>query len=342
MMTSANSCARCLNLLLPVTLLLCLFHPPAAAVETDQFLVWDVELRDSSEALNRFFNDEILGILETRNNSIEQTCKCPDLAEDIFHHFFKKRRMSRLKKFLRNSDEVEMYPDRSLSNYRYRNMSIYRNMTFPYVIPMSRTVRVGDVYFGIDKFGHMFGFGSRYYRRYRRHMQYGATEQEAIKRIVRYGILTEKLLVGEYLDGVFSHADLEANFQGFMLSRDLCEGDDPYLVITGNKWNLTRPIDLRIYITPDFDESYNLSHWWADRKREVLPILREEYSEKLRSPQVQERFRRYRERQPSESKKLIAAYFEKKGKQPQMSQSLLAFDAPPGGVPIEYMQPASE
>ena len=44
--------------------------------------------------------------------------------------------------FLRTSDEVEMYPDRSLSNFRYRNMSIYRNITFPYVIPMARTIRV--------------------------------------------------------------------------------------------------------------------------------------------------------------------------------------------------------
>ena len=179
-----------------------------------------------------------------------------------------------------------MYPDRSLSNFRYRNMSIYRDITFPYLIPMARTIRVGDMYFGIDKLGHMFGFGARYYQRYRRYMKHGATEQEAIGRIVRYGILTEKLLVGEYLDGVFAHADLEANFQGFMLSRDLCEGEDPYLAITDNKWKLTRPIDMRMYITPDFDESYNLCHWWADRKREVLPILREEYSEKLRSPQV--------------------------------------------------------
>lgn len=335
MNTSAHSCARRVNLLLPVTLLLCLFHPSAAAVETDQFLVWDIELRDSSEALNRFFNDELHSFLETRNNAIEQTCNCPDLAEDIFHYFFKKRRTSRLKVFLRTSDEVEMYPDRSLSNFRYRNMSIYRNITFPYVIPMARTIRVGDVYFGIDKLGHMFGFGARYYQRYRRHIKYGATEQEAIGRIIRYGILTERLLVGEYLDGVFAHADLEANFQGFMLSRDLCEGEDPYLVITNNKWKLTRPIDMRMYITPDFDESYNLCHWWADRKREVLPILREEYSEKLRSPQVQERFRRYREREPSLSKNLIDAHFEKKGERPQMTQSLLAFDAPPGGGALE-------
>ncbi len=309
-----------------------LAQPSARAVETDQFLVWDRELRDSAEPLNRFFNDEIRGILEARNQASKQNCDCSDLAKGILRHFFKKRRTSRLKVFLRASDEVEMYPDRSISNFRYRNMSIYRDITFPYVIPMARTLRVGDVYFGIDKFGHMFGFGSRYYRRYLRYTRGGATEQEAIERVVRYGIITEKVLVGEYLDGVFAYADLEANYQGFMLARDMCHETDPFLVLEDGKWRLTRPVDLRTYITPDFDESYNLSHWQADRKREVLAILREEYFEKRRSPRVQERFTGYRTRPPSESKKVIEKFFQDKGLQPQMDQSLIAFDAPPGSA----------
>ena len=144
--------------------------------------------------------------------------------------------------------------------------------------------------------------------------------------------MTRSRLCGEYLDGVFSYADLEANFQGFMLARDMCQGSDPLLVLEAEKWRLTRPVDLRTYITPDFDESYNLSHWQADRKREVLAILREEYFEKRRSPRVQERFALYRQRPPSESKKLILKFFENKGVQPQMDQSMLAFDAPPGSA----------
>ena len=315
-----------------IAIAIVLFQPSTRAVETDQFLVWDRELRDSAEPLNRFFNDELRGILQTRNQANKQTCDCSDLVDDIMHHFFKKRRLSLIKKFLRSSEDVELYPDRSISAYRFRNMSIYRDITFPYVMPLGRTLRVGDVYFGIDKFGHMFGFGSRYYKRYLRYLRHGATEQEAIERIVRYGIITEKVLVGEYLDGVFSYADLEANFQGFMLARDMCEGDDPFLALEDEKWRLTRPVDLRTYITPDFDESYNLSHWQADRKREVLAILREEYFEKRRSPRVQERFTLYRQRVPSESTKLVLKFFEDKGVQPQMDQSLMAFDAPPGSA----------
>ena len=319
-----------------VAIVIFLIQPSGGAVETDQFLVWDRELRDSAEPLNRFFNDEIRGNLKAHNQARKQTCDCSDLVDDIMHHFFKKRRRSVLKKFLRSSEEVELYPDRSISMYRYRNMSIYRDITFPYVIPLGRTLRVGEVYFGIDKFGHMFGFGSRYYRRYLRHIRKGSTEEEALQRIVRYGIITEKVLVGEYLDGVFSYADLEANFQGFMLARDMCQGSDPFLVLEDEKWRLARPVDLRAYITPEFDESYNLPHWQADRKREVLIILRKEYFEKRRSQRVQERFTLYRQRPDSESKKLVLKFFEDKGVQPQMDQSLVAFDAPPGSAAEEF------
>lgn len=312
----------------------CLAQLPAHAVETDQFLVWDRELRDSAEPLNRFFNEEIQSLLAERNLRRTPFCECSALADDILDHFFKKRRTSCIKMFLRNSEEVELYPDRSLSNLRYRNMSIYRDLTFPYVIPLARTVRVGEVYFGIDKFGHMFGFGSRYYQRYIRYIGNGATEEEAIARVVRFGILMEKVLVGEYFDGVFAYADLEANYQGFMLARDMCHGSDPLLVFEDGQWRLTRPVDLRTYITPDFDESYNLSHWQADRKREVLVILREEYFEKRKSQRVQDRFNGYRLRPPSASRKAIEKFFENKGVQPQLDQSLTAFDAPPGNAVV--------
>ena len=44
----------------------CLIHAPARAVETDQFLLWDRELSDSAEPLNRFFNEEIRTFLQER------------------------------------------------------------------------------------------------------------------------------------------------------------------------------------------------------------------------------------------------------------------------------------
>lgn len=307
-----------------------LILPSAQAVETDQFMVWDVELVDGAEPINQFFNDEIRGILEGRNRAVEQTCHCPALADDIFRHFFSRRRTSRLKVFMRESDAVEAYPDRSVSTRRYRKMSIYRDITFPWIMPLSRTYRLGDVYFGIDKLGHMFGYGARYYGRYRRHVDYGMNEDDAIERVVRWGILHELTIVGGLTDGVFSHADLEANYQGFRLARNLCEGDAPYLSFDGVTWTLTRAIDLRDYVTPGFDESYNLSHWLFDRRREVLPILREEYAPMLNSPFVQARFDLYRQRGPSRSEEVIHAYFEeKKGVRPRLEQSMTAFDAPP-------------
>lgn len=325
--------ARRLGGILAVAVFVCLVQAPALAVETDQFLTWEIELEDSADAINAFFNAEVQGILDKRNSAIENDCACPKLAKGIFRHFFKRRRTSVIKVFMRQSDDVEMYPGDGISNIGYRKISIFRTPAFPFVIPMARTVRVGDVYFGVDKIGHMFGFGSRYYQRYLGHIRTGATEGEAIEKVVRWGIMFEQIFVGQYLDGIFSHGDMEANYQGFMLSRDLCEGDDPFLVRDdAGDWKLTHPIDLRTYITPDFDESYNLSHFWGMRKRDVLQILREDYSHMLGSEMVQERFRNYAQRPPSLSKKLIQAYYDEKGKQPQIEQSISVFNVPPASA----------
>ena len=100
---------------------------------------------------------------------------------------------------------------------------------------------------------------------------------------------------------------------------------------TGDDWHLDRPVDLRNYITPGFDESYNLNHWWADRKREVLIILRDEYSDRLDDPNIQRRFDKYRAHPPSASKEIIDSYFLQRGEHPQISQSCTAFDSPPHG-----------
>ena len=50
------------------------------------------------------------------------------------------------------------------------------------------TIRVGDVYLGVDKVGHMLGFGRRYFRSYLRLVKAGYSEEDAMERIVRWGI----------------------------------------------------------------------------------------------------------------------------------------------------------
>jgi hypothetical protein len=209
-----------------------------------------------------------------------------------------------------------------VSFFEYQRMSVFRAMSFPYLLPMARTIRVGEVYLGIDKIGHFFGFGRRYFERYTRYRAHGMGEEEALGKTVRWGIAQESTMVGGLVDGIFSHGDLEANYQGFLMARDLCGGTEPRIERVDGKWRLVRPIDIAQYITPGFDESYNLSHYWGARKRHVIERLRAEYCDKRSLPQVQARFARYRQWTPSFSQQYIEAYFDKKGKNPQKLQSM--------------------
>ncbi|MBI4558388.1 MAG: hypothetical protein HY706_12475 [Candidatus Hydrogenedentes bacterium] len=302
----------------------------AFAAETDQYLSWGVELKDSSAAINRFLNSEVQAYLEKVSARETKPRTREELVNNLYLYLFRGIHSSRLRNWLHHSSEVERYPDRSVPWFRYQQESVYWAPSFPYILPMSRTIRVGDVYCGIDKFSHFFGFGRRFFLHYHRLRAQGLEHEAAMERMIRAGIAWENGVVGKLVDGIFSHADLEAVFQGFRLAYDLCDEGKAYLARDGEEWTLARPINILEYVTPDFDESYNPCHYWALRKRFALPLLKEKYGPRIKDPAVQARFARYREYTPSFSKRTIEKYFDAKGKNPQKEQYYAAFGVPPG------------
>ncbi len=292
------------------------------SAETDQYMTWDIELADCSEAMNRFMNEEMQQFLKGVNARTRPITSGEELTVACYQYFFQGLHSSRIRHWANTSPEVERYPDRSVGFFEYQRMSVNRGFSFPYILPMARTVRIGDVYLGTDKIGHFFGFGRRYFQRYVRHIAEGMGEEEAMEKIVRWGLHVEESMVGKLVDGIFSHADMEANFQGFLFARDLCIGEDPCIVREEEAWVQVRPVDMVGYMSPDMDESYNCSHYWLLRKKNVLPILKEEYCEKYHSERVQKRFARYREFEPSLSQRVIAEHYTEKGKNPQDEQNI--------------------
>lgn len=307
--------------------LFCLAPIAARPAETDQYLTWELELNDSAPALNAYLNAQIERFLERARERPYRDCECEELASRLYVYLFQGLHASKVRNWLHHSDAVDRFPPNDVSYWGHRRMSIYRGWSFPYFLPMARTIRLGDVYLGTDKIGHFFGFGRRYFERYLDYRAEGFDKEAAMEKVVRWGIIHENGFVGKLVDGIFSHADLEADFQGFMLARDLCEGESPYFQRRNGAWVLDRPIDILDYVTPDFDESYNNSHYWALRKRNVLPLLRERYGPKIASPIVAARFARYAEYTPSFSKRIIDRHFKQNGEDPQARHSLQALIA---------------
>lgn len=279
------------------------------AGETDQYLTWDTTLSDSSGALNAYLDEEIQRFVDKSNRRTRHPERVEDLTIELYRHLFEGLHSSRIRNWLKTSSQVERYPSDDLSDWEYQRMSIFRKPAFPFVLPMAQTIRVGEVYLGIDKIGHMFGFGRRYFQRYQRALAAGDHHEEAVERVLKWGIQHEYSLVGKLVDGIFSHGDMEANYQGFRLALAFSSGESPLFYREGQEWRYRGGLDIRDYVTPEMDESYNPNDYARWRGRRVNPILEARYG----NTPPPARFTIYeRNHQPSLSKSFVDAWFEQR------------------------------
>lgn len=281
----------------------------AGAGETDQYLTWGVTLTDSSTALNRYLDEEIRNFVAKENARGRAAESVEALTIGLYLHLFEGLYASRVRNWLKTSPEVDRYPSNAYSDWEYQRMSIFRKPAFPFVLPMAQTVRVGEIYLGIDKVGHMFGFGRRYYQRYLRACADGRARDQAVEQVIHWGIQHEMSVVGKLVDGIFSKGDVEANYQGFRLALAFSTGDAPLFYRENGRWCYRGGLDLRDYVTPEMDESYNPNDYASWRGRRVEPIVAAEYGSASPPP----RFSTYRSNyQPSLSTTLVDAWLDKR------------------------------
>lgn len=272
--------------------------------ETDQYMTWNVTLEDSSTALNSWLNDEAEAFLDRVNRRGRPPVDSAAVTIDFYQYLFQGLHASRIRRWLKNDEAVERYPGDELSDWAYQRASIFRRPAFPFILPMAQTVRIGEVYLGIDKIGHMFGFGRRYFQIYQRHRASGLSHDAAVERVLEWGVAHEASVVGRLVDGIFSRADLEANYQGFRLALALGGENEPLFYREGKVWKIRGPLDIRDYITPDFDESFNTNDYAPWRARRVVPVFNALYGDA--TPPA--RFDRYRAGyQPSLSQRYVDA-----------------------------------
>lgn len=307
-----------------VILTLVILAAPARAAETDQYMTWPIELQDSAPAMNRYLAEQLSRFIETRNRRSVKIKTQEEMAQAFFGYLFEGLHKSRIRHWCFTSDEVDRYPDNDVSPWEYQRESIYRELSFPFVLPMARTIRLGDVYLGIDKVGHFFGFGRRYYAQYLRKLgEEGVNEEQAIEAVIKRGLFQESSLVGGLVDGIFSYGDLEANYQGMLLVKQLASGQPPCFVKDSEgKWAFEGAIDIVDFITPDMDESWNNSHFTGLRRRNVLKRIAATYCDPQYREIARARFERYAQYPESLSQQIITRLLQDEGNNPQKNQSL--------------------
>ena len=276
-------------------LLSTLFLSTANALETDQFLPGNVILKDSSTVMNAYFHRSIRRALDEGNR---KNLSCRDLAYLVMENATGKYSISKASSYASSTPLIERFPDDSVSDRSYIRSSFYQHATLPIqIVKIARTINVGGIYVGTDKFGHFTHIGKSYYKKYLNFKKIGLTEDQSIRKAIVEGFNTEYGSLGLGIWGVLSYGDLEANYQGFMFALDMCKEENPIIIKENQQWieNPEHQFDVKNYFNPKMDESFHLSFWKKSLYQKIENKLKSEYCEVKHSPIYVERFSFYRE-----------------------------------------------
>ena len=145
-------------------------------------------------------------------------------------------------------------PDRYITSYRE---SIFILNPTDY-LTISETVRLFGVEFGIDKLDHFFQQGHKYYKIEMDAAADGKTQREAEKKAVKWGQRTERTYYGLLVSGVYSNADLYANYAGMKFYQHLAkplqingESLPPLVLLKDGSWTIETS-NLRAYFLQPF------------------------------------------------------------------------------------------
>jgi hypothetical protein len=239
--------------------------PPSRSAEIDSLTDRGVALADSSAALERRLN-EALETGVARANEASAACDADALHREL--------RRALARPFVGHVIAEALNEDETLDRRRVRRAdSIYRDLGLldnasVHWKDLSAVVRVGDVLMGVDKIGHFFVEGWKYF-------EIAQLEGAGVAAALAWGERSERTYFGRYTTGVHSYADLVANFEGMRFwLRVLGRADDPldtgwrsrrsyvecgrrFWIAGERRWELSRKLDLADYVTPVWDEAVN-------------------------------------------------------------------------------------
>lgn len=138
-------------------------------------------------------------------------------------------------------------------------------------VGLSSTVNLYGAEFGTDKIAHFFQQGYSYYKTYNQGLAQGLTPEEAARKAVKWGQKTERTIYGSLISGVYSNADLFANYAGMKfylgLTQSIKIGNGErgaILVLRNGFWafndenNLSKQL-IKLFISNHLNEAFNPS-----------------------------------------------------------------------------------
>lgn len=280
------------------------------ALETDQFIAGNIDLKDSTSVMNSYFLENMDKAIDWANS--KNGLSCHDVALKVMKNATGYFTLSQASTFASKTPLIDRFPNDKVSERGYINQSFYEHSWLPLqVVYLARTISINNIHVGTDKLGHFSHMGMRYYKNYLRLIKNGMESEDAIRKSIISGFSSEYGFLGYGIDGVLSYGDLEGNYQGFMFALDMCRGENPIIIQKENIWmkNPEHLFDLKNYFTPQMDESYNLSFWRTPLFRMIKEKLIKEYCAIKDDPKFIERMNYYESiKKYSLNDELIAKY----------------------------------
>lgn len=246
---------------------------PARAREVDQFTDRRFQLQhlaDASGVIDAEINAMLSRLVKEFNRRKPASNRDREqLIRDVFQSSridYIAQIVTPFESWLRDSAPVDLYwvAERGV----YGSPIDYDDMKMGWYIEPSPVIRVGSVVVGIDKIGHFLSQGWFYYQKERelRAALPAASDDEVDRRVRQYGHELEIGYLGLGGTGIYSYADLAANWQGLWFYRALLSGPDPYIAIEPNgRYRLAHQFHITDYVTDAWDEVINPSRPLTDR-----------------------------------------------------------------------------
>ncbi|MGE4232284.1 MAG: hypothetical protein AB7F43_03050 [Bacteriovoracia bacterium] len=208
-----------------------------------------LDLNDSVSIVDNWINDQIRFAVENSDSNTDIVSSIAWNLNGWFALFFP------------TVERWALFGSNRLDLFQLLFGTVYEDASFNEMkggayFPLYPTLKAKGILLGVDKVGHFFAQGWDYISHYREIKAQGVlTEEEALEEVKKAGVQSEEGYLGLTMGGIFSYADLSANWQGFQFYRDLTTGDNSFLQKDeAGKWKIRRPFKFEEYVVDNFDE----------------------------------------------------------------------------------------
>lgn len=254
----------------------------ALAEETDQFTLPPGELQDIGPIASRRAYDTLEKVIAQTNSEIQMFKARAPHSRHAAHQLAMRRSDTYLANlFYKKTGPgfpswMRFYLLSELKEpYQYRETKTWNNvywLVFSYsplfAIGLTPTINMFGYYFGTDKLGHIFMQGHTYYSIYMFLLAHGKTPEQAHAAMILYGQIIEQTYLGSMINGIYSNADIAANYTGWKFYMNFAHPvqigqrtQPPILVLNGDRWEFSKHVNkdnlLKPYISDNLNEAWN-------------------------------------------------------------------------------------